>query len=293
MRTVLLIIVASALVIGTAACRLAGDIRAAELPTVDLPEGSMPWPTEIPGAALEATLQARRAESGFLTGELARWPEDIPADIPPLEGEIDRVTVIQGVQYRISYRQVSKEALSEYLETLEAMGFELEYIVFTAPSIPDEQTQEKIARGDWDAVDITRGPYSMRLEPGDEGAWLDINNADFMTPGPPPVISPTPIVWPSDIPERVPQPANCQLFSLAALGGYAPPAYQIMFQCTREDVQEEFVAMLLAAGLKEVDRLVSDTGQNVYITLQDEEITVQASDDWGGHFTVTIYGTEP
>jgi len=294
MRTLRLAFVAcSALVLALAACSFAADIPGAELPTIDLPEGAMPWPAEMGEGALEGTLQARLAESGFLYGDLARWPADIPPDIPPLEGEIERVTVIQGVQYRISYGRVSQEALTKYLENLEALGFQLEYIVYSAPNIPDEQTQEKIARGEWDAVDITKGAYSMRLEPGDEGAWLDINNADFMTPGPAPRISPTPITWPSDIPDRVPQPASCVPFSLASLGGHRPPAYQIMLECSSDQVQEEFVRALEAAGLQETDRLVSDTGQNVYITLQDDEITVKASDDWGGHFTITIWGTEP
>ena len=287
------LVVCASLVFALAACRQAADFPTVDLPTVDLAPGALPWPTEMGDEALEGTLQARLAESGFLYGEFARWPSDIPADIPPLDGEIERLTVIQGVQYRISYARVSREALIQYLENLDALGFKLEFIVYTAPSIPDEQTREKIERGEWDAVDITKGAYSMRLEPGDEGAWLDINNADFMTPGPPPVISPTPITWPGDIPDRVPQPASCVPFSLASLGGHRPPAYQIMLECSSDQVQEEFVQALEAAGLRETDRLVSDTGQNVYITLQDDEITVRASDDWGGHFTITIWGTEP
>jgi hypothetical protein len=88
------------------------------------------------------------------------------------------VKVIPGLQYRIEYSSVSKQALTQYLAHLEALGFDLEYIVLTSPSIPDEQTAERIARGEWDAVDITNGPFRMRLEPGDEGASLDIDNAD-------------------------------------------------------------------------------------------------------------------
>jgi len=293
MRTMHRVIVASAVVvIALVACQQTVNLPTVDLPTVDLPPGALPWPTD-PGDTLQATIEAAMAESGFLVGENARWPADIPADIPPLEGEIDRVTVIPGVQYRISYSRVSDEALAEYLEELEAQGFTLGYIVWTAPSIPDEQTQEKIARGEWDAVDITKGSYSMRLEPGDEGAWLDINNADFMTPGPPPQISPTPLVWPSDIPDRVPQPAACRMRDIAVLGGHLPPAYMIQFECTGEKVQQQFVEALLAAGMKETDRLISDTGESVSVTLADDEITVQAGSDWGGHFSFMIWGTEP
>jgi hypothetical protein len=293
MRTLRLALVAcSALVLALAACRFAADIPGVELPTIDLPEGAMPWPTEMGEVALEATLQARLAESGFLYGDLAGWPADIPADIPPLDGEIERVTVVPGLQYRISYSRVSREALSQYLVNLEALGFKLEYIVYSAPNIPDEQTQEKIARGEWDAVDITKGAYSMRLEPGDEGAWLDINNADFMTPGPPPRLSPTPLVWPSDIPQRVPQPDSCRLSSIAPLGTH-PGGYQMGLECTDPEVQERFVEALLTAGLKETDRLVSDTGQIVEITLQDSEITVRCYGVVGSHFTFAVWPGTP
>ncbi|MCX6069620.1 MAG: hypothetical protein NTU91_01995 [Chloroflexi bacterium] len=293
MRSPRHVIVASAVVlIALVACRQTANLTTADLPTVDLPPGALPWPTN-PGSSVLETHQAGLADSGFLYGENARWPEDIPADIPPLEGEIEVVRVLQGFQYRIDYTYVSEEALSQYLEDLEALGFEFQYIVWTAPNIPDEQTAEKIARGEWDAVDITKGPYRMRLEPGGEGVSLDIDNADFMTPGPPPQISPTPIVWPDDIPDRVPQPASCQMTNISNLGGYEPPAYMISFECSDPLVQEHFVEALLAAGLEETDRLVSDTGEIVEVTLQDNEIVVKAMSAWGGRFTFQIWGSEP
>ena len=286
------VVVASAVsLVALGACRLAADIPRVESPTLDLPTWAAPWPTD-PGDTVQETLEAAMAESGFLVGEHARWPEDIPADIPPLDGEIERVTVIPGMQYRIRYSRVSKEAVSEYLADLEARGFELGYIVFTAPSIPDEQTQAKIARGEWDAVDIIKGHYSMRLEPGDEGAWLDINNAGFMTPGPPPQISPTPLVWPSDIPHRVPPPASCEVTTIAALGTH-PGGYQIGFECTDPQVQQRYVEILLAAGFEETDRLVSDTNQVVYVNLQDREYMVEVGSVVGTRFTFTVWPLHP
>jgi len=292
MRTLRLALVAcSASLLALAACRQAAGLLTEALPTVDLAPGALPWPTGMGESGL-ATAQAAMAEGGFLYGENARWPQDIPGVIPPLEGEIRVVKVIQGVQYRIEYSSVSDATLTRYLQDLEASGFDLEYIVYTAPNIPDEQTAEKIARGEWDAVDITKGPYRMRLEFGDEGASLDIDNADFMTPGPPPRLSPTPLVWPSDIPQRVPQPASCQLSSIAPLGTH-PGGYQIGLECTDPRVQERFVEALLAAGLKETDRLVSDTGQAVEITLQDSEITVKAYGMVGSHFGFSVWPGPP
>ena len=236
---------------------------------------------------------AHKATAGFLYGEYAQWPEDIPADIPPLEGEIRRVTVDPGSRYRISYSSVSNQTIAQYLAQLEALGFELQYSVYTAPSIPDEQTNKRIARGEWDSVEITKGPYRMRLEAGDPGANLDIENAGFMTPGPPPRITPTPLVWPSDIPGRVPQPAACQMTSLAELGGEYAGGYQIMFDCSDPLVQEHFVEALLAAGLTETDRLVSDTGQVVEIRLEDSEIAVKAMGVVGTTFFIQIWPAPP
>jgi hypothetical protein len=238
---------------------------------------------------MDPTLEARMASEGFRYGEHAQWPEDIPPDIPPLEGEIQVVKVIPGVQYRIDYRSVSEQAVAEYLTQLESQGFQLQYLVYSAPSIPDEDTAARIARGEWDAVEITKGRYRMRLEAGDPGANLDIDNADFMTPGPEPRITPTPLAWPSDIPAQVPQPAACRMTSLAELGGEYVGGYQIMFDCTDPLVQDRFVEALLAAGFTETDRLVSDTGHNVHITLEDGDVTVKAAQVVGSNFTITVW----
>ena len=244
---------------------------------------------DVPLIPMDATLEARMASEGLRYGEYAQWPEDIPPDIPPLQGEIRVVKVIPGQQYRIDYSAVTKEAIAQYLAQLEALGFQLDYFVYTAPSIPDDQTAARIARGEWDTVEITKGPYHMRLEAGDLGANLDIDNADFMTPGPPPRITPTPLVWPSDIPARVPQPATCQMTYLTELGGEYAGGYQIEFDCTDPLVQERFVEALLAAGLTETDRLVSDTGQNVYITLADSDVAVKAGGVVGSFFMITVW----
>jgi hypothetical protein len=197
MRTPRHVIVASAV----------GAIALGACQTPVLAPGALPWPTD-PGSSGLETAQAAVVDGGFLYEENARWPQEIPADIPPLEGEIRVVTVIQGIQYRIEYSSVSKQTLSQYLADLEALGFELQYIVYTAPSIPDEETAGRIVRGEWDAVGITKELYHMHLEVGEGQATYDIDNADFMTPGPEPQITPTPLVWPSDMPDRVPQPAS-------------------------------------------------------------------------------------
>jgi hypothetical protein len=66
------------------------------------------------GAGL-ATMEAGLAEGGSRYGEYARWPDEIPADIPPLEGEIEVVMVAPGSHIRIFYSSVSEQTVSQYL----------------------------------------------------------------------------------------------------------------------------------------------------------------------------------
>jgi hypothetical protein len=76
---------------------------------------------------------------------------------------------------------------------------------------------------------------------------------------------------------------------LTELGGEYAGGYQIEFDCTDPLVQERFVEALLAAGLTETDRLVSDTGQNVYITLADSDVAVKAGGVVGSFFMITVW----
>ena len=251
-------------------------------------------PTATDSGAGLATMEAGLAEGGSRYGEYARWPEEIPADIPPLEGEIEVVMVAPGSHIRIVYSSVSEQTVSQYLAHLDTLGFQLEYIVYSSPAIPDADTAKRIARGEWDAVDITKGPYLMRLEPGGGQATYDIYTAGFWTPDPSTLITATPIVWPSDIPDRVPQPATCEIRSLAQLGtpGYEG-GYQISFECSDPLVQKRYVEVLRGGGLVETDRLVSDTGQIVEITLKDKEIAVKALGVVGFSFTIQVWPVAP
>jgi hypothetical protein len=80
--------------------------------------------------------------------------------------------------------------------------------------------------------------------------------------------------------------------SIAELGS-KPGGYPIGFECSDPLVQEHFVEALLAAGLKETDRLVSDPGQIVYLTLQDSEIAVEVGSVVDAHFTITVWPVTP
>jgi hypothetical protein len=101
------------------------------------------------------------------------WPESIPEDIPVLEGDIDLVMEASGSHIRIFYRNLSKRQVEQYLDQLEKEGFDLEYIVYTREGFPDD-SEERTKRGEYDAVDITKGEYHMRLEHGSDTTTYDI-----------------------------------------------------------------------------------------------------------------------
>jgi hypothetical protein len=101
------------------------------------------------------------------------WPESIPEDIPVLEGDIDLVMEGSGSHIRIFYRNLSKRQVEQYLDQLEKEGFNLEYIVYTREGFPDN-SEERTKRGEYDAVDITKGEYHMRLEYGSDTTTYDI-----------------------------------------------------------------------------------------------------------------------
>jgi hypothetical protein len=100
------------------------------------------------------------------------WPESIPDDIPVLEGDISIVMEAPGSHIRIFYQNLSERQLEQYLNQLEKEEFELEYVIYTREGYPDK-SEERLKRGEYDAVDITRGEYRMRLEYGKDTTVYD------------------------------------------------------------------------------------------------------------------------
>lgn len=108
------------------------------------------------------------------------WPESIPKDIPALEDDISLVMEGSGSHIRIFYRNQTKRQIEQYLDQLEEEGFDLEYIVYTREGFPDK-SDERLKRGDYDAVDITKGEYHMRIEYGSDTTTYDIYTAGFQS----------------------------------------------------------------------------------------------------------------
>ena len=224
----------------------------------------------------------------FSFGDEAKWPDFVPQDIPELEGEIS--TVMSAPDFvRIFYQKVPQRDLFRYLDQLEDAGFELQYVVYVDPWDSDDSGKQ-VKPQDADAVEITKGAYRMKIEYGADQATYDIYTTGFMPPHPQSLITSTPIVWPEDIPAQISPPANCDPHSLARIG---TGGYQITFVCSDADVQSQFVQAMLSAGLQETDRLVSDRGEIVEITLQDQEIAVKAMGAVHPYFTIQVWPVAP
>lgn len=102
--------------------------------------------------------------SGFSQWKDAFWPDSIPSEIPPLR---ENITTVFEPDYgaRIFYAGVSADQVNNYLDVLEQQGFELQPIVYVREGFPDN-SEEKIRKGDIDAIDASKGNYQIRIEFG-------------------------------------------------------------------------------------------------------------------------------
>lgn len=206
-----------------------------------------------------------------LPGLDAQWPDYIPADIPRLDGSI-RSVMMSSSHIRIFYESVTEKQIEQYLDTLDQMGFKLEYMVFVQEGFPDN-SEEKLARGEFDAVDITNDTYHMRLEAGGGTAVYDIDLVGFTAPVPTslPTYSPptaVPLQWPA---VQVPPPESCDLTSVLDMGN---GQFMISCQFTVEDAAEIYIAALQEAGFTEQDRFEDMNGNLLSLTLLKEETAV-------------------
>lgn len=211
------------------------------------------------------------APNGF--GVAAQWPDYIPDDIPPLEGSI-RLVMTGSPHVRIFYESVTEKQIKRYLDKLEQMGFQLEFMVYTQEGFPDN-SEEKLARGAFDAVDITKDAYHMRLEAGGGTAVYDIYTTGFEVPvqdSMPPVSSPptaVPLQWPENT--SVPPPDSCELTSVLSIN-----ADQTMINCqfATKDPALDYIAQLQAAGFTEQDKFEDASGNLIRITLTKGDTAV-------------------
>jgi hypothetical protein len=206
-------------------------------------------------------------DSGWTrSGDEAVWPDYIPDDIPVLEGKIRLVMEAPGSHIRIFYEDLTKEQIDQYLSLLEVNGFRLVYQVYVQEGFPDN-SEERLKKGDYDAVDITKGEYHMNIAYGEGDISYDIYTTGFSEAIPPS----TGLDWPVDLVNVVPKPDQCPIQSLApdSSGGY-----QITCRPGDADVKDDYIKALQASGFlpKPTSSRVSVEG--VY-GLDDLEIIVE------------------
>jgi len=224
-----------------------------ELPAVETSVESTTIPTSEPASA---------GGSRFV-GE-AKWPDYIPAEIPVLGGEIE--TVLQGGSHvRLFYRNVSKDQVLAYLELLESQGFTLEYRIYVQEGFPDNSA-EKEKKGEYDAVDITKGAYHMNITYGADPTY-DIYTSAFQEEADAGIA----LEWPAEIPASVPQPQNCVLETFGPIGD---DQFHITCRKETENVEDAYVQLLLSAGFKQKDG--TEVGNHMIMTtvFENDEVVV-------------------
>jgi hypothetical protein len=181
------------------------------------------------------------ADSGqMMSGETAKWPDSIPDDIPVLEGKIRLVMEAPGLHMRIFYEDMTKDQIDQYLHLLEEKGFHLEYQVYIREGFADN-SEERLKKGDYDAVDITRGDYHMNIGYGEGEITYDIYTTGFAESLP----TPAGLDWPADLVDVVPKPEECPI---EAAFPDSSGSYQITCRPANDQAAGDYIQALQAAG---------------------------------------------
>ncbi len=179
------------------------------------------------------------------------WPDYIPAEIPELQGEISLVSENPKSHIRIFYDNATEDQIASYLLALQEAGFQLDFFVYVDERYPDD-SKERIQKGEYDAVDITKGEYHMRLEFGGNMATYDIYTSGFEAEA----IAATTPQWPTELNDLVPPPERCDLTSVLSTG---QDNFTYAIRCKPEDdaVFEDYIKALMEKGFYKDPNLVS------------------------------------
>jgi len=251
-------------------------------------DSEKPFTTTAIENPISSTAGFSSSSGGFGFGEDAQWPDYIPGDIPVLEGEID--TVMEGGSHiRLFYRSVSMNQVIEYLNLLEREGFDLEYIVYVQEGFPD-RSEEKKEKGEYDAVKITKGEYHLNIAYSADPV-LDVYTSGFQEEA----SAATALQWPPDLPESVPQPAQCVLQTINLSTVYDIEEYHITCKKEGDNVEQEYIQLLLSSGFEEkngtqIHNIVIETT----VFENDETIVIPSIGFSPTFFTIqVIIKTEP
>ncbi len=194
------------------------------------------------------------------------WPAFLPADIPVLAGDIETVMGSGQDYVRLFYAPLTKNQVEQYIQQCKQQGYSAEYIVYTREGFPDNSA-ERLQAGDYDAVELRKGEYTLRLEYGSDSVTLDIEVAGVTTP-----VQPDALVWPEDIRVAVPQPDRCQVKDIARLSS---GGYQIGCEYADGDIHfEQYLQRLTGLGYQETDRLLNDQNEIVSVKVENQSWSV-------------------
>lgn len=201
---------------------------------------------------LEANQEVFNVPETSRFDEPNEWPDYIPDEIPEFKASIRNV-MGGGGRIRIFYQDVTRKQLDAYLRELEQMGYQLTYQVYIQEGFPDN-SEERIKKGDFDAVDITNGMYHMNIAYGEGDISYDIDTDAFADAIP----TPAGLEWPADLLGVVPKPERCLIDNVApdGRGGYT-------ITCIPQDeaVRDDYITALNAAGyLPRESHIVSASG---------------------------------
>ncbi len=191
------------------------------------------------------------------------WPEGIPSEIPQLAGEITQV-MSAGSSVRLFYSGVSDAMVEDYVDQLDSLGYDLNYIVYETPS-DSGRAQERADAGEWDAVRASNGGYQLNLAFGAGTGTLDIDGVDADAFGPD-------TSWPEQWPD-IPAPGLeiTQVLDLGITGPIVEATYG-----TDEDIVG-YVEELEAAGFVVVNRSFDQNDDIISIAVrgQQSEVTLR------------------
>jgi hypothetical protein len=204
------------------------------------------------------------------------WPDAIPDDIPPLGGEITMV-MTDNSNVRLFYAGVSDDELRTYLDELESLGYDLEYIVYETPGGSEDLAQQRADAGEWDAVRATKGDYHLGLEFGDGTGTFDISGIPMVGFGPD-------TSWPQTW-AGIPAPARLSINQVTDLGANGP-LVEVAYE-TDDDVTE-YVTTLEAAGFTVVNRSFDQNGEIISVTVSDGQREVYLRTYPGGRLDISV-----
>jgi len=208
------------------------------------------------------------------------WPDYIPSEIPEFPGELDSFMVAPESHIRMRFSKVTDDLIEEYLALLVDQGFELQFRIHVQEGFPDN-SEERRQRGEYDDIDITKGEYHMTLWHWEGTATYDIYTSGFREEA----IAATALQWPTDLPESVPQIPHCVLQTINP--GHIE-GYDITCRQEAENVEQEYIQLLLDAGFEEKNGTEYQNHVLVMTVFENDEVIVIPSGVFSPVFSIEV-----